>query len=559
MPESTRAVVEKLKSEEVGGISLIPHFTLMETLAALPLLMEGHYSMATIYRPFDNKSLDRWLRRSRERFGGRMLSRKKGFGETQRMIREGGWIGVLFDQNAGARGVLTHFFGRVASTTELPALLCRKFDVCAVITYGERIAFWRGQLRMQVLDYANTREGLILASNRWLENHLKSSDNACADWLWLHDRWKTQDNPMRRLRLEHKKSYLEPYLRFCGMEKHPRQTRIWVRMPNWLGDVVMALPLLEAIRVGRPEAEITVLARDGFLPLLQQLPFIDNVILLPEKSYSWAYFGFFRNLKHQYPDTILLLTNSLRGDLEAWLTGCPQCFGMLRREKWRPLLTHRWKLPPELDETKVHQTRVWEQYLRYFGLAEPLHLEPVFNWREVEKTGPVADLAKIGLICGTENQPEKRWPVARWRDLIEQLLSHNENLSFVLFGTINDRPITDSVAKGLPGELVENLAGETNLAAFLEKLRECRLLLGNDTGGVHLANALGVPVVVVCGPTNPLRTGPVFKAPVTILQPPDCPPEGGMPIDEVAVERVAEAALKLFKAENEQSTMNPTP
>ena len=103
----------------------------------------------------------------------------------------------------------------------------------------------------------------------------------------------------------------------------------------------------------------------------------------------------------------------------------------------------------------------------------------------------------------------------------------------------------------MPEQLVDNLAGETNLAAFVEKLRECRLLVGNDTGGVHLANALGVPVAVVYGPTNPLRTGPVCEAPVAILQPPGCPPEGGRRIEKVAVERVAEAALKLFKAENE--------
>ena len=556
MPESTRKVVEKLKSEEAGGISLIPHFTLMETLAALPPLMGNHYSMATIYRPFDNENLDRWLRRSRERFGGRMLSRKKGFSETQRLIREGCWIGVLFDQNAGEQGVLTHFFGRVASATELPALLCRKFDVCAVITYCERIAFWRGQLRMRVLDYPDTREGVTLAANQWLENHLQSSDDACADWLWLHDRWKTQDNPRRRLRLVHKKSYLEPYLCFAGQEKHPRRTRIWVRMPNWLGDVVMALPLLRAIRAGRPEAEITLLVREGFLPFLRLLPFIDKVISLPEKSFSWAYFGFFRNLKQQYPDTILLLTNSMRGDLEARLTGCPQRFGMLRPGKWRPLLSHSWKLPADLDETKVHQARVWERYLRNFGLAEPLNLEPVF---ENQKPGPGPDVTKIGLICGTENQPGKRWPVTRWRDLIEQLLSHNKDLRFVLLGTKKDRTITDAVAKGLPEQRVENLAGETNLAAFVENLRECRLLVGNDTGGIHLANALGVPVAVVYGPTNPLRTGPVFEAPVDILQPAGCPPEGGRPIEEVGVERVAEAVLKLFKAGNGQNSMNPTP
>ena len=148
------------------------------------------------------------------------------------------------------------------------------------------------------------------------------------------------------------------------------------------------------------------------------------------------------------------------------------------------------------------------------------------------------------MICGTENQPRKRWPVQQWRELIERLLAHDNNLRINLFGTDNDRPIAEAVAKGFPRESVENLAGKTSLDAFLDHLKNCSLLIGNDTGGVHLANALGVPVVVVYGPTKPLRTGPVFEAPAVILQPPGCPPEGGMAIDGVPVEMVAEAALK---------------
>ncbi len=550
-PDSTMEFIEELRRENKGGIALVPHLTAMEALAAAPLFIEGEgeYTFGAIYRPFDNKNLDRWVRQTRERFGLRLLSRKKGFREAQAIIRKAGWVGVLFDQNAGDRGALIHFFNRVASATELPAILCRKFNVPAAVAFTRRKAFWRVELHLQLLDSENTREGVTLAANEWLEDHLKSSDEACADWLWLHKRWKTQDNPRRRLRLEQKKSYLEEQLQKDGLSEHPRRTRFWIRMPNWLGDVVMALPLLQAIRAGRPEAEITVLAGKGFLPLLEKLVFVDRVIPLPEKSGGWQYFQFFRKLKIQYPDTFLILTNSLRGDLEAFLTGCPQRFGMLRPGKWRPLLTHSWKLPPDLNESKVHQTRVWEQYLKHFGLQEPLNLEPIFKGRNSTQSATI----KIGLICGTENQPDKRWPVERWRDLIEQLLEHEKNLKFVLFGTDNDRPIAELVARGLPGELVENLAGKTDLTCFLDRLRECRLLVGNDTGGIHLANAMGVPTVVVYGPTNPLRTRPVFEAPVIIMQPPGCPPEGGLPIVETAVERVAEAVLRLLKTDNEDA------
>jgi ADP-heptose:LPS heptosyltransferase len=74
---------------------------------------------------------------------------------------------------------------------------------------------------------------------------------------------------------------------------------------------------------------------------------------------------------------------------------------------------------------------------------------------------------------------------------------------------------------------VEDLAGRTGLAEFAAGLSKCDLLVTNDTGGMHLANALGVPVLALFGPTNPLLTGPVFQSPVRLLQPPDCDPAGG--------------------------------
>ena len=74
---------------------------------------------------------------------------------------------------------------------------------------------------------------------------------------------------------------------------------------------------------------------------------------------------------------------------------------------------------------------------------------------------------------------------------------------------------------------MENLAGRTTLPEYCTRLQACRLLITNDTGGMHLANALGVPLIALFGPTNPQRTRPVFSAPVTILQPPGCAPTGG--------------------------------
>jgi ADP-heptose:LPS heptosyltransferase len=159
---------------------------------------------------------------------------------------------------------------------------------------------------------------------------------------------------------------------------------------------------------------------------------------------------------------------------------------------------------------------LWTDFLRHFGLQGEIDLTTLAAHRPAAT--PV-----LGLIAGSENNPEKRWPVAHWRELIAQLPAA---LPIVLFGTANDLPITTAIAEGF-GSRVENLAGRTNLTDYTARLAACRLLITNDTGGMHLANALGVPLIALFGPTNPVRTRPVFNAPVHILQPPDCPETGG--------------------------------
>jgi len=93
---------------------------------------------------------------------------------------------------------------------------------------------------------------------------------------------------------------------------------------------------------------------------------------------------------------------------------------------------------------------------------------------------------------------------------------------------------------------VTDLAGRTDLPAFAEGLQGCRALVTNDTGGMHLANALGVPVVALFGPTNPVRTGPVFEAPRVILQAPGSAPTGGGDLRQLSAETVLAAVRPLL-------------
>jgi ADP-heptose:LPS heptosyltransferase len=386
------------------------------------------------------------------------------------------------------------------------------------------------EIDLEPVEHDGRSASVTIGLNRWLEGLLRRDDNLCASWLWAHDRWRNQDIPGRRFRLEAKRDLLATELEMRRLSALPRRTRIWIRLPNWLGDVVLVLPLLRALRLSRPDAELTLLARPQFLPLLEAWGVADRVRALPSRGAG--YFSRFRALRHEFPDVWLLFTNSVRGDLEARLAGCRQRFGIARAGKSRPLLTHAFKLPPDFDEAKHHQLELWGNFLRHFGLDAAPDRGPLNAPPDTPKAKPA-----IGLIAGSENNPEKRWPVEHWRALIAALPQE----SFVLFGTPNDAAITAAVAQGYSAERVRDRAGKTDLVSFARELSACRLLVTNDTGGMHLANALGVPLLALFGPTNPIRTGPVFTAPTRVLQPPGCPPTGGGALADITPDTVVAA------------------
>ncbi|MBP6507593.1 MAG: hypothetical protein KA257_08505, partial [Opitutaceae bacterium] len=414
-----------------------PHMAYWEVQTAMPLQVPGTFpEFGVIFRPLDNAGLNSWIQRARERFGLKLLSRKQGFQEALKILRRNGIAALLFDQNAGMQGALTLLFERVCSTSELPGLMTEKFNAQIHCLYPRRLGFWRIELHLERIHCAPTASGVTLGLNHWLEENLARDENLCASWLWVHDRWRNQDVPARRYRLEAKRNLLPEDLQARGLAAMPRKTRVFVRLPNWLGDVVMALPLLRALRQSRPDAEITLLAKAPFLPLLKNWQVADHLLPLPAQGAG--YFYFFWQLRRRYPDNFLLFTNSFRGDLEAWLTGCRQRFGIVRPGRRRPLLSHAYRRPTNFDERQHHQLELWTNFLNHFGLTVPPDSTPF-------ATRAPAPSPVLGFIAGSENNPEKRWPVEHWRTLIAQLPT---TLPIVLFGTANDVPITTAIAAG---------------------------------------------------------------------------------------------------------------
>ncbi len=529
--------------ERIPIFGLVPHFSLMECLTMIPLLADEKYNftIATMFRPLDNSKLDEYIKNSRETWGVGLLSRREGLNRAMELLRTKNVLVLLFDQNAGRRGSRTLFFDQVCPTSELPGMLAQKFKPRILYLYARRTGFMRGEVCMDYYEGEISQTAVTINMNRWLENKLRNDDSYCRDWLWLHRRWKSYRHTKHIFMVKNDRDLLKESCEAYGYDTLPKRFRVWIRMPNWLGDVIMALPLIQTLQKMRPDIEITLIAQPGFRPFLERVGIADNIIDLPKKG--WGYYPYFYRLRYRFPDIQVNFTNSLRGDLEAWLIGAPYRLGMVRKGHPRPLLHTGWKIPDDLDLTKIHQTYVWQQFMDFHGVLIPLDLKPL-SWASGDSM--VADRKHfiVGMICGTENMPEKRWPVKHWRTLIEQIMEERPDCEIHLFGTKRDRIITDEVADNLGGN-IKNRAGETNLVEYCDALRNCTVVVCNDTGGMHLANALGIPIVAIFGPTNPVRTGPVFDAPKYILQPEGAPATGAVPIDGVSPEQVL-SVLKTF-------------
>ena len=541
--EITQESIDTMKQYEPGQpkyghpfIVLMPHMTMAEAGTLLPMHFPNMPVLHVIFRPLNQPSINEWVMAERERFGAKLLSRQSGYNDSMAALRRGEAVGLLFDQDASKKGTTITFMDRIVSATDLPGLMANRFKADVYLMLTERKSFWKAKLTFKKIARGDSPTELTIRAHDALESYLRRDQCTVADWLWLHDRWHHFYSSQKRFRMPKKRNQLELSNRIHGYKVTPRKTRFWVRLPNWLGDVVMALPILRAIRAGRPDFEFTLIGKAAFKPLVDRLNVADHFIPLPERGSS--YFKSFYALRKSYPDPYLLLTNSARSDFEAFLTRCPQRFGMIRPGKWRPLLTDAYVLPPEFDETQLHQTAVWEMMARRYGLEEVLDYTPI-QLTHINRASN-----RIGLICGTENSPEKRWPVTHWRHLIEQLIATKPEVEIVLYGTPADREITDAVCDGFAPEQVSNLAGQTKLSEFCDGLSSCAVVSCNDTGGMHLANMLGTPIVAVFGPTNPVRTGPIFSTPHVILQPKNCPITGGQSIKEISPERVSVEVLK---------------
>jgi lipopolysaccharide heptosyltransferase II len=290
--------------------------------------------------------------------------------------------------------------------------------------------------------------------------------------------------------------------------------RLLIRAPNWLGDAVMALPALESIRTALPSTHITIAAIESVAPMFREETSAapDAVLAIPDRRREarlLAAGGF---------DAVLLLPNSFRSAWTAHRAGIRERWGVAANMR-RPLLTRAVDRP----RGRVHQSEYYLAVVRALGFEATDSLPRIAARPDtiaragtlLARSGVGEATRIVGFAPGAAYGHAKRWPPSRVADVIARL-SRDQLAACVLLGAADDRDAGREIESALPPGVVINLIGRTDLSQLTGVLARCAAFVSNDSGAMHLAAALGVPVTAIFGPTDQRVTSPLGKHDVLV-------------------------------------------
>ena len=295
----------------------------------------------------------------------------------------------------------------------------------------------------------------------------------------------------------------------------PQQVRkILVREVNWVGDAILTLPALEALDRRFPSAEIVVSGRPWVLGIFRGQPSVDRLLAFDSAERHRGLRGRWRlagEIRQERFDLAVVFPNSMDAALVPWLAAIPRRVGYPTDGRGL-LLTHPVKETPR--PTERHQV------FRYLGLARALGGEadgvPRLHVtadavmeadRLLAGHGVPPDAVCIAVNPGSVYGSAKRWPADRFA-LVADHLARQWKARVLLVGSARETGVLDAVARVMKEPSI-SLGGRTSIAVLPGLLRRARLLLTNDTGAMHVAAAVGTPVLAVFGPTDAVATGPL--------------------------------------------------
>lgn len=305
--------------------------------------------------------------------------------------------------------------------------------------------------------------------------------------------------------------------------------RILVRLPNWLGDVVIATPALHVLRERMPHAHIAVLGLAGVVDALQNHPAIDRILVYDRKNRDRGVAGMWRlarRLRAEQFDRAYIFPNSFASALPAALAGIPERVGF-RSDGRSPLLTYRMQRPAELAHR--HQCAGYVYLVSgevLSGVPEPGWFVSPDEKREVESLlrnmGLKRDRPFLAVNPGSVNGYAKRWPSERYARTIKWA-ALEAGWDVAMLGGPSDVEVAQKIAF-LADIPLPILAGQTTIRQFMAVLMLADVVLSNDSGGMHVAAALNRPQLCLFGPTDPCATGPLGDRQIILRKPVGCAP-----------------------------------
>lgn len=305
---------------------------------------------------------------------------------------------------------------------------------------------------------------------------------------------------------------------------------IFIRGTNWIGDAVMTLPAVAAIRNTFPGARISMLVKPWVAEIYHLCKDVDEVIPFQSLGHHSGIAGKIRlanELREKRFDMAILLQNAIEAAIISRLAGIPIRAGY-NSDGRGLLLTHSVQRTEAIR--KVHQIAYYLEMVKSLGCQSAgvsVYLKPGMEYETLsEKLFDEHGIGRgnplIGLAPGATYGPAKRWLPERFAAVADRLID-NFSAQIILFGSSDDRKSTDLVEESSHYPLI-NLAGKTNLKEAIAVISRCNLFISNDSGLMHVAGALNIPTVAIFGSTNPITTSPVGKKSVVIYEGASCSP-----------------------------------
>ncbi len=310
--------------------------------------------------------------------------------------------------------------------------------------------------------------------------------------------------------------------------------KILVRATNWAGDAVMSIPALAAIRGRWPGAEIVILARAWVAELYRGQGLADRLLVFDHDGRHRGLAGRERlasELRRETFDVAVLLQNAFEAAWIAWRSAIPERIGYARDARGF-LLTCAVEVPRP-DETPAHEAYYYLELLRRAGWIErlgtvesiELRVDPVSRERaeaRLSLAGARRGTFRVALAPGAAYGSAKCWPAERYAAFADRLIAEAD-ADVILFGTAAERAVAERIAAGMRHRPIV-LVGETSIGELPALFSLCNLFIGNDSGGMHVAAGVGLPVVGIFGPTDPAGTAPLTPRFSLVRQPVSCSP-----------------------------------